>query len=65
MPGHDRFVRRPVVHFCVTCGKSACFGYGVSLLKSLPGKWYCFEHRPTEPVAPDSRPRDLFGKAME
>lgn len=68
MPEDHRPVRRPVTHYCVTCGKEACWGVGVSLLKMKPGRWYCFEHRPLEPEPipelPPGVKRDLFGKPI-
>ena len=36
----------PLEFFCAVCGKLACYGYGVSLLKGKVGTWYCREHRP-------------------
>jgi ArsR family metal-binding transcriptional regulator len=32
-------------HTCEVCGKDACFGYGVFLLKGKPGRWRCGLHR--------------------
>lgn len=33
------------LHFCVTCGAWGAFGYDV--FGDRPGRWYCFEHRPS------------------
>jgi hypothetical protein len=34
------------LHFCVECGRSGPFGYGVRLRAGQLGRWYCREHRP-------------------
>jgi hypothetical protein len=34
------------LHFCVVCGAWGAFGYGC--FGDRPGRWYCFEHRPSE-----------------
>ncbi len=34
-----------LLHFCVSCGAWGAFGYGV--FGDRPGRWYCFEHRPS------------------
>lgn len=43
-----RIERRGIafLHFCLICGAWGAFGYGV--LGDRPGRWYCFEHRPSE-----------------
>jgi hypothetical protein len=33
------------LHFCVICGAWGAFGYDV--FGDRPGRWYCFEHRPS------------------
>jgi len=37
---------QPMVFRCEVCGKEACFGYGVALLKDRIGTWYCRAHKP-------------------
>ena len=32
------------LHFCITCGAWGAFGYDA--VGDLPGRWYCYEHRP-------------------
>jgi hypothetical protein len=36
----------PDSNFCEVCCRDASWGYGVSLLKGKPGRWFCREHRP-------------------
>lgn len=31
---------------CKLCGRPACFGYGVRILKGELGTWYCGLHNP-------------------
>ncbi len=31
---------------CAVCGKSACYGKGVSLAKGVVGTWFCAVHVP-------------------
>lgn len=32
-------------HACEVCGGRASFGYGVSYLRGIEGRWRCFSHR--------------------
>lgn len=32
-------------HVCEVCGQRGSFGYGVSYLRNIPGRWRCFSHR--------------------
>jgi len=32
-------------HACEVCGERASFGYDVSYLRNIPGRWRCFSHR--------------------
>jgi len=32
-------------HVCEVCGGRASFGYDVSYLRNIPGRWRCFSHR--------------------
>lgn len=32
-------------HACEVCGGRASFGYGVSYLRNIEGRWRCFSHR--------------------
>lgn len=32
-------------HVCELCGERGSFGYGVSYLRNIPGRWRCFSHR--------------------
>ncbi|ACB97295.1 hypothetical protein Bind_3745 (plasmid) [Beijerinckia indica subsp. indica ATCC 9039] len=52
-PRHDadttvetpRTERQLQAHTCLICGKPAHFGFGVSLLHGIEGRWSCFSHR--------------------
>jgi hypothetical protein len=46
-------VFEPLLTYCQVCGKSACFGFGVSLRTGKLGRWYCGLHRH---LAPEFRP---------
>lgn len=52
--GHGLFNPKPELkaptdimgpHVCEVCGGRASFGYGVSYLRNIPGRWRCFSHR--------------------
>jgi hypothetical protein len=46
-----------LLHFCVECGRSGPFGFGVSLRRGQLGRWYCRDHRPNK----KTRPQKLAG----
>jgi hypothetical protein len=39
----------PVVFTCAVCGKYACYGHGVALLKDQLGTWFCRDHKDAMP----------------
>jgi hypothetical protein len=43
--GRDEREGTTFLHFCVICGAWGAFGYDV--FGDRPGRWYCFEHRPS------------------
>lgn len=43
--GPVNFSDGPVEHVCAICGRPACFGFGVHLLKDQLGIWACPDHR--------------------
>jgi len=38
-------------HACEVCGGRASFGYGVSYLRNVEGRWRCHSHRISETQA--------------
>lgn len=46
--GDRRTAPGPTIPECCECGRPACFGEGVSLLKGIEGDWYCPKHAPAE-----------------
>lgn len=47
MPQPEAKPAREIIgqHVCEVCGQRGSFGYGVSYLRNLPGRWRCFSHR--------------------
>lgn len=42
----EKVSRAPIgEHACGVCGGRASFGYGVSYLRGIEGRWRCFSHR--------------------
>lgn len=46
--GDRRTAPGPEPRLCIECGKPACFGEGVALLKGIEGDWFCPKHAPAE-----------------
>lgn len=46
-PKPEEKINLPVIgeHACEVCGSRASFGYGVSYLRGIEGRWRCFSHR--------------------
>lgn len=44
----------PAIRECCECGRPACFGEGVALLKGIEGDWFCPRHAPAHLKNPEA-----------